>query len=72
MGSCPREKILIGEGEVAAVVDSGSQVTMVTERCYEQFLSASSRLESTGIASFKLTAANGLSIPLLGYLVADI
>ena len=56
--------------EVVATVDTGSQVTTVSEDVIRSWHDRPVR--PLPMASFKLTAANGLDIPLAGYLVADV
>ena len=70
VGQSPRKVVTVGGVEVEAIVDTGSQVTTLNSHCYQKFF-AERKLESAH-RWFKLTAANGLNIPMQGYLVADI
>ena len=70
MGETPRTTVSIGGMEVVATVDTGSQVMTVTEDVVRSWQDRPVR--PLPIASFKLTTANGLDIPLAGYLVADV
>ena len=70
IGESPKLKIKIGGAELMATVDTGSQVTTVTESFVQRELMQVQPLRK--LSWFRLTAANGLEIPLAGYLVADI
>ena len=71
VGTSPKINVSIGGVAASAIVDTGSQVTTVTEGFFRQHLS--NRLEvEPHHAYFRLTAANGLPIPLLGYLVTSV
>ena len=70
MGQSPRTTVQIGDVDVPALVDTGSQVTTLDSKFFHSTLGGS-QLETTG-RWFKLTAANGLDIKVEGYLVADV
>ena len=71
VGKCPRVTLKIGGVKIEAVVDTGSQVTTVTEAFYAKHLGKSLFLAPRN-KYFTLTAANGLGIPLSGYLVVEV
>lgn len=70
VGRSPRTTVRVGDVDVAALVDTGSQVTTLDSKYFHAHLGGS-KLETTG-RWFKLTAANGLDIKVEGYLVADV
>ena len=70
VGKSPRTIIKIGGVEVEALVDTGSQVTTLSRHSFERFFGGKT-LESTH-RLLKLTAANGLPIPVEGYMVVDV
>ena len=72
VGVCPRERVEVGGCAVEAMVDSGSQVTLVSEDFFREKLEKSLELETGDMGWFRLTAANGLNIPLLGCIQADV
>ena len=72
VGTCPREKVRLGGVAVKAVIDSGSQVTLLQESFWRAHLASSSDLGTVSTSWFRLTAANGLEIPVMGYCVTDI
>ncbi|XP_041935239.1 uncharacterized protein LOC121697664 [Alosa sapidissima] len=72
IGKCPVVEVKIGGVAVACLLDTGSMVTTVTQKFFEQQLQP---LFHTGLQScnwLKLKAANGLEIPYLGYLELDV
>jgi hypothetical protein len=63
--------ITIGDIEVKAIVDTGSQVTTITEHFYNKWMKG----KNHGLRSdtcMRLTAANGLTIPYCGYFLTDV
>ena len=69
VGPQARTTITIGEVEVEAIFDTGSQVTTISESLYRRLFNGAA-LRNNQL--YRLTAANGLDIPLLGYLVTDV
>ncbi len=65
----PMKSIQIGGVALEAIVDTGSQVTTLTESFFCKNLDAETLKQHH--RSFKLTAANGLEIPLSGCVVTD-
>ena len=70
VGAKPIVTIRIGTEETPALYDTGSQVTTVTESYYREALSRD--LLSVPHQWSTLTAANGLQIPIVGYLVTSV
>ncbi|GFO26979.1 Pol polyprotein [Plakobranchus ocellatus] len=70
MGQTPKVAIRIAGEKVMAMVDTGSQVTTVSEDLVRRWHRSS--VQPLPLSSFKLTAANGLYISMSGYLVADV
>ena len=58
--------------KVEAVIDSGSQVTLLREGFWRKHVESFGDLGDVSTSWFRLTAANGLDIPILGYLVTDV
>ena len=69
MGTCPILDISIGGIQCSALLDTGSQVSTVTESFYKRYLHSNALKTDQYL---KLTAANGLTIPYIGYLELDI
>ena len=63
--------IRIGKTDTVAILDTGSQVTTITESVFSRLLSCKLR-DSPPHHIFRLTAANGLSFSLGGYIVCDV
>ena len=71
VGTCPTIQILVNNVPLTCLVDTGSQVTTVTESFYKHFVSQLPGL--IDVSSFiKLNASNGLEIPLHGLLVSSV
>ena len=69
VGTCPILDISIGGIQCSALLDTGSQVSTVTESFYKRYLHSNALKTDQYL---KLTAANGLTIPYIGYLELDI
>ena len=72
VGTCPRESVTLGEATVDAVIDTGSQVTLLKESVWRAHLAGDGELGSVSASWFRLTAANGMDIPIKGYFVTDV
>ena len=71
VGICPVAIVSMGGVEVRCLIDTGSQVSTITESCFRRYIAREDvDLESCGW--LKLTAANGLSIPYVGYVELDV
>lgn len=68
VGRCPVVDLKIGGVSVSCLLDTGSQVSTISEHFFKEHLAgvASDMLSTSGW--LKITAANGLDIPYLGYL----
>lgn len=72
VGECPVATVRLGEVDVPCLLDSGSEVSTITEEFFnEHFRPQGKTLLPTG-DWLRLTAANGLEIPYVGYLELDI
>lgn len=69
IGTCPSITVYINEISVKAIIDTGSQVTTMSERCFHA-LFGGTQLES--LKWLTLNAANNLEVPYQGYFEADI
>ena len=70
IGGSPIWNVKIGDVAVDCLVDTGSQVSMVTEDFYRKYLGSRSTLrDSTWLT---IRAANGLELPYAGYFEADV
>ena len=70
VGQCPVVGVKIGGVPVSALVDTGSEVTTITENFFNKHFSQQGLLSTN--TWLKLTAANGLDIPYVGYFEADV
>ena len=71
VGESPRARVLIDGAEFEAVVDTGSQVSLLSRDLYEERLRPVCGTMETGHQLLKLTAANGTTLPYIGYIVAS-
>ena len=71
IGRCPEARVLLGDVEVTCLLDTGAQVSTITESFFRNNLQG--REELLDVSSYiKITAANGLSVPYLGYLELNV
>ena len=71
VGTCPTVNVKMNGIDVNCLIDSGSQVTTITESCYNKVFLQMQELQDCS-AYFRLTAANGLGIPMAGLLIVSI
>lgn len=72
VGECPVVTVRLGGIEIPCLLDSGSEVSTITEEFFnEHFRPQGKTLLPTG-DWLRLTAANGLEIPYVGYLELDV
>lgn len=72
VGKCPIVEIKIKGVNTSCLLDTGSQVSTLTESFFRDSLSDHSQQMLSTSGWLKLTAANGLDIPYLGYLELDV
>jgi dUTPase len=73
IGKCPTATVKIGETdiELKSLLDSGAQVSTITESFFQEHLQGKYDLVDTS-AFISITAANGWSVPYIGYIELDI
>ena len=69
IGRCPTVDIVMNGMKVRGLIDTGSEVTTVTERWVAENLQNSDLLPMTQVT---LKAANGLEIPYSGVVIVDL
>lgn len=72
VGQCPVVDVMIQGVKTACLVDTGSQVTTLTESFFRKYFDADGTTVHAPIQKFNLVAANGLEIPYIGYIEADL
>lgn len=72
VGTCPQVDIKVLGVEVSCLLDTGSQVSTISESFFRQHLGGDDEDMLTTAGWLKLTAANGLDIPYLGYLELEV
>jgi len=70
IGRCPVFSANLGGFQVSWLINSGSEVSTITEEFFDANFKGQSLLSSSGWLS--LTAANGLEIPRVGYFEVDV
>ncbi|KAJ8008775.1 hypothetical protein DPEC_G00081920 [Dallia pectoralis] len=68
VGTCPVVEIKISGVVVSCLLDTGSQVSTLSERFFRQCLGGEDADMLSTSGWLKLTAANGLDIPYMGYM----
>ena len=69
IGTCPEVEADFGNVKIQCLIDSGSQVTTVTESFYKEHMCDEPLIESSWI---RLSGANGIEIPSTGLLIVDV
>lgn len=69
VGNCPAVTIGIGGVTVECILDTGSMVSTITESFYNKYLCDIPIVQECHL---KLRAANGLEVPYVGYIEADV
>ena len=72
VGTCPMVEIRVGGVSVPCLLDTGSQVSTITEEFFRKHLGGEDEDMLSTSGWLKLTAANGLDIPYLGYLELEV
>ena len=72
MGGRPIINIKVGDTEAVSLVDTGSQVSTISESFFNEHLLGNRNIRFQGGNWFPLSAANGLEIPYLGVALVDL
>ena len=72
IGGKPITHVKFGNCETLALVDTGSQVSMVSQKFFEEHMKPYMVKLYPDRGLFTLTGANGLEVPYLGFLVVDV
>ena len=67
MGECPEVYIKIGPIEVRCLLDTGAQVSTITESFFREHLIQEGHIQDVS-RLIKISAAQGLEIPYVGYI----
>ena len=71
IGNCPEIIAQLGKVNIRCLLDTGAQVSTITESCFKEHFAAEEKL--VDVAPYiRISAANGLSIPYRGYFEADV
>ena len=68
----PITHVKFGNCETLALVDTGSQVSMISQKFFEEHMKPYMDKLYPDRGLFTLTRANGLEVPNLGFLVVDV
>lgn len=72
MSSCPHLAVQMGGVHVPCLVDTGSMVSTIKESCFHDHFNPWGQDQHKSCQWLQLRAANGLSIPYIGYIELDI
>lgn len=72
VGQCPVVEVLIQGVKTPCLIDTGSQVTTLTESYFKRHFETRAPTMHPPIQKLKLVAANGLVIPYIGYVEVDL
>ena len=71
VGSTPKVQVYIGGVKVNCLIDSGSEISSITEQCYEDCFKDKTDLQNSS-QLIKVYAANGKPLPCVGYFVTEV
>ena len=71
VGECPETVISVNDCNVRCLLDTGAQVSTLTESFYKQFLSRDVDLINV-VHLVRLSGTQGLDVPLLGFVELDV
>lgn len=71
MGECPDVSVKINNVFIPFVLDTGSQVTLISQSLFKRHLGETGVTSTDEVPWLNLRAANGLKIPYTGYIIAD-
>lgn len=72
VGTCPVVEIRVGGVSIPCLLDTGSQVSTITEEFFRKHLEGEDEDVLSTSGWLRLTAANGLDIPYQGYLELEV
>ena len=72
VGECPVTTVRLGGVDVPCLLDSGSEVSTITEEFFNEHFRPKGKTLLPTVDWLRLTAANGLEIPYVGYLELDV
>lgn len=72
MSSCPHLVVIMSGVPVSCLVDTGSMVSTITESCFRESFEPWGQDRLLSCHWLQLRAANGLSIPYIGYVELDV
>ena len=71
-GGSPIATVSMGKRQVSALIDSGSQVTTISERASRELFGEDQDISADMPESLRIWAENGLAVPYTGHFEADI
>lgn len=72
IGQCPVAEVWINGVKTPCLIDTGSQVTTLSESYFKEHFESNRLKVQQPIPKFNLVAANGLTIPYIGYIEVDL
>ena len=67
MGNCPQACALIGSVEIQCLLDTGAQVSTITESFFREHLTEKEEHLKDVSQLIRISAAQGIDIPYFGY-----
>lgn len=72
LGACRQVEVFIDGKEVTFLLDTGSNVTLMPQACFRRLFGEQEPGKESDLNWLKLKAANGLAIPYVGYVLAEV
>lgn len=71
VGSCPEVNVRLGGVQVSCLIDTGAEVSTITESFFKEHLSQGR--EVLNVSSYiRISASQGLEIPYVGYIELEL
>ena len=71
VGSCPEVMARLATVDVRCLIDTGAQVSTITEDCFQKYFETDGHLVDLA-SRIRIVAANGLTVPYVGYIELDV
>ena len=71
VGTCPEVMARLGTVDVRCLIDTGAQISTITEDCFQKYFGTDGELVDLA-SRIRIVAANGLTVPYVGYIELDV
>ena len=72
VADCPTLTLKLGDIDTTCLIDTGSMVSTITEEFFQRYLQPTGNTIRQNSPCLRITAANGIEIPYVGYIELDL